>query len=136
MRTSTCVVLQHLDDVDRLLVGLGDRLPVVLAQTVEGVAALHGDAERRHVADLDRVVLAGADGLGQVEADLLAVDVERGDELDVADVVVAELDVHEPGHRARRVGVAVVVHALDEGRGAVADADDGDADGSHALSPS
>jgi hypothetical protein len=58
------------------------------------------DVERRDVGDLDGVVLAGDDRLGQVAADLLGVDVERGDELDVADVVVAELDVHEPGTRA------------------------------------
>ena len=38
----------------------------------------------------------------EVEADLLRVDVERGDELDVADVVVAELHVHETGHGAVR----------------------------------
>ena len=79
-----------------------DRLAVVLAETVVGHATLHGHAERRDVGDLDRVVLGGADGLGQVEADLLRVDVERGDELDVADVVVAELHVHETGHGAAR----------------------------------
>jgi hypothetical protein len=42
---------------------------------------------------------------GEVLADLLGVDVERGDELDVADVVRAELDVHQPGNRRFRVGV-------------------------------
>ena len=61
------------------------------------MAALDGDAGRRDVGDLDRVVLGGADRLGQVEADLLGVDVERGDELDVADVVVAELTCMRPG---------------------------------------
>ena len=125
--------LQRRDDVDRLCVGLGDGLAVVLAEAVEGVAALHDDAGRRHVADLDGVVLGGADRLGEVEADLLAVDVERGDELDVADVVVAELHVHQAGDGAGRVGVLVVLDALDERRGAVADADDGDANRTHFL---
>jgi hypothetical protein len=46
--------------------------------------------------ELDRVVL-GDDRLGQVEADLLGVDVEGGDELDVADVVAAELTCIRPG---------------------------------------
>ena len=77
-------LLEHLDDVDRLGVGLLDGLAVVLAETVEGGAALHLDAERRDVGDLDRVVLGGVDGLGEVLADLLVVDVERGDELHVA----------------------------------------------------
>jgi hypothetical protein len=62
-----------------------------------------------HVGDLDGVVLRGVDGLGEVLADLLVVDVEGGDELDVADVVVAEGDVHEARDGAGRVGVAVVV---------------------------
>jgi hypothetical protein len=45
------------------------------------VAALHRDAGGRHVGDLDGVVLGGVDRLGEVLADLLVVDVERGDEL-------------------------------------------------------
>ena len=39
----------------------------------------------------------------------VGVDVERGDELDVADVVAAEHDVHEAGHLVGRVGVLVVL---------------------------
>ena len=121
-------VTQHLRDVDRLLVRLGDRLPVEPAQPVEGVAALHRDVQRRDVGDLDRVVLAREDRLGQVPTHLLGVDVEGGDERDVPDVVAAEVDVHQPGYTARRIGVAVVVDALHERRGAVADADDRDPD--------
>ena len=82
----------------------------------------------RHLGELDRVVLARPDRLGEVLADLLDVDVEGGDELDVADVVAAEIDVHQAGHLLGGVGVLVVLDALDEGVGAVADADDRDAD--------
>ena len=117
-------VLEDLDDVDRLGVGLLDGLAVVLAEAVEGVAALDDDAGRRDVADADRVVLRGLRGVGQVEADLLGVDVERSDELDVGDVVVTERHVHQTGHGARGVGVLVVLDALDQGRRAVADAHD------------
>src|SRR6478735_7384058 len=46
----------------------------------------------------------------------------------VAHVVAAEVDVHQAGHLCAGVGVAVVVDALHECRGAVADADDRDAD--------
>ena len=64
-----------------------------------GHPALDRDAELREpaVAELQRVVLAGEDRLGEVLADLVGVDVERRRELDVADVVAAEVDVHEPG---------------------------------------
>ena len=60
------------------------------------------DAELADVGELDRVVLAGEDRLAEVETDLGGVDVERGDELDVADVVAAEHDVHEARARRRR----------------------------------
>lgn len=124
-------VLEDLDHVDRGLGGLLDRQAVVLAQAVQGVAALHGHALVGDVADLDRVVLAGADGVRKVEADLLRVDVERGDELDVTHVVVAELDVHQTGDLGRRVGVLVVLDALHQRGGAVAHADDGYANRTH-----
>ena len=95
-----------------------------------GHAALDGDVQVRDVFldELDRVVLARPDRLGEVLADLVGVDVECGRELDVADVVAAEVDVHEAGHALVRVGVLVVLDALHEGVGAVADADDGDPD--------
>ena len=56
--------------------------------------------ELRHVGELDRVVLARPDRLGQVLADLVGVDVEGRRELDVTDVVAAEVDVHETRHRS------------------------------------
>src|SRR5262249_4754350 len=51
-------------------------------------------------------------------------DVERGRELDVPDVIAAEVDVHEPRYELARVRVLVVLDALEEGVGAVAHADD------------
>ena len=86
---------------------------------------------RRDVGDLDRVVLGRVDRVGEVLPDLLGVDVERRDELHVADVVLAELDVHETGYEVRRVSVLVVLDALDQGRGAVAHAHDGHANLAH-----
>jgi hypothetical protein len=81
-----------------------------------------------HLGELHRVVLAGPDRLAEVLADLVGVDVEGRGELDVPDVVAAQVDVHEAGDVLVGVGVLVVVHALHEGARAVADADDGDAD--------
>ena len=43
-------------------------------------------------------------------------------------VVRAEHDVHQAGDLGVRVGIGVVMHPLNEGRGAVAHADDGDTD--------
>ena len=74
------------------------------------------------------VVRLGVDRLGQVLADLVLVDVEGRHELDVADVVAAEVDVHQPRDEVVGLGVLVVVAALDEAARAVADAHDGDPD--------
>ena len=119
-------VAQHLHHVDRLGRRLLDRLAVVLAEAVERRAALHLDLELADVGELDGVVLPGGDRLAEVEPDLGRVDVERGDEVDVAHVVAAEHDVHEAGDVFRRVGVAVVLDALDEAAGAVPHSGDGD----------
>ena len=81
------------------------------------------------------VVRLRVDRLGQVLADLVLVDVEGGHELDVADVVAAEVDVHQPGDEVVLLGVLVVVAALDEAARAVADADDRDADLAVAAAP-
>ena len=80
----------------------------------------------RHLRELDRVVRERPDRLGEVDADLALDDVEGRGELDVGDVVAAEIDVHEARDEAVAVGVLVVLDALEEGVGAVADADDGD----------
>ncbi|MFN8163913.1 MAG: hypothetical protein U0R26_08800 [Solirubrobacterales bacterium] len=86
------------------------------------------DAEVGHVGELDRVVLTRPHRLREVLPHLLDVDVEGGDKFDVADVVAAEFDMHQARNFVGRIGVLVVVDALDEGVGAVAYADDRDAD--------
>ena len=124
-------VLESLDDVHGLGLGLLDGQAVVLAQTIVGDTALHDNPGGRHISDLDGVVLGGIDGLGQVEADLLGIDVERCDELDVVDVVLPELDVHQTGNGGVRVSILVVLDSLNQRAGAVTHANDGDAHGSH-----
>ena len=99
----------------------------VLADPVVRHAARDRDAGLRHVGELDRVVRVRPDGVGEIDADLALDDVEGGRELDVRDVVAAEVDVHQPRDEGVTVGVLVVLDALEEGVGAVADADDGDA---------
>ena len=121
-------LLEDRRDVGRGAVGLRDDLAEVLAETVVRHAALHGHTRVGHVAEVDRVVLAADDGLGEILAHLVGVDVEGGHELDVADVVAAEVDVHETRHELVVGRVAVVVDALYERGCAVADANDGDAD--------
>ena len=120
-------LLEDLHDVGGLARRLRDLLLEVLAETVVRHAAVDGHAEVRHVGELDGVVLAGPDRLGEVLADLVLVDVECGAELDVADVVAAEVNVHQAGHGGVGIGVLVVLDSLHEGGGTVADADDGHA---------
>src|SRR5205807_2796633 len=69
----------------------------------------------------------GEDRVAEVLANLVGVDVESGRELDVADVVVAEHDVHQTGDELVRRRGAVEVDALDQRRGAVTYSNDLDA---------
>src|ERR1019366_4055084 len=124
-------VLEGLDDVHWLGLGLLDGEAVVLAQTVVGDSALDSDAGGRHVGDINGVVLGGVDGIGQVKADLRGIHVESSDELDVVDVVLPELDVHQAGDGGVRVRILVVLDSLNQRAGAVSHANDCDAHGSH-----
>ena len=66
-------------------------------------AARDLDAGLRHVGELDRVVRVRPHRLGEVDADLALDHVERGHELDVADVVAAEVRrASGPGRTGRR----------------------------------
>ena len=126
-------VAERLGDVDRWRVGLVDRLAVVPAEAVQRRTALHRDPQVWHLGEADRVVRLGQDGFGDVLADLLRVDVERGDDLDVADVVPAEIDVHQAGNGVVRVGVLVVLEPLHERGRAVPHADDRQSDLAHVV---
>ena len=64
----------------------------------------------------------------EVLADLVGGHVEGGGELDITDVIAAQVDVHEAGHEGVGRRVLVVLDALQQRVGAVADADDRDAD--------
>lgn len=60
------------------------------------------------------VLFSDAKIASEVETDLLGVDVEGGDELDVAHVVRAEPHMHQAGDCRILVGVLVVLHTLHE----------------------
>jgi hypothetical protein len=78
-----------------------------------GHPTLDRDAGLRHLREAVGVVLPGEDRLGEVLADLLAVDVEGRHELDVANVIAAEVDVHEARDEITVAGVLVVGPSLD-----------------------
>ena len=120
-------VLEDPDDVGGLPRGLGDLLLQVLAEPVVGHAAMDLDPEVRDIRELVGVVLTREDRRREILPDLLLVDVERGGELDVADVVPAEVHVHQAGHLLGRVRILVVLDALHERARAVADTDYRDA---------
>ena len=123
-------LLENADDVVGVAGSLLDDLRQVLADPVVRHPARDLDARLRlrDVGELVRVVGLGPDRLGEVLPDLGGRDVESGRELDVPDVVAAEVDVHQAGDELVLGRVLVVLDALDEGVGAVADADDRDAD--------
>ena len=83
----------------------------------------------------NRIVLLGSVKIASATSlpTLLASTSNAATTLDIADVVAAELDVHQAGDRIVRVGVLVVLQALDQGRGAVAQPHDRDANLTHAV---
>ena len=89
-----------------------------------GHASFDPDAEMRHVGELDRVVVAGEDGVGEILADLVLVDVERGRKFDIANVVTAQVHVHQTRDRCSGFGVAIELDALHQRRRAVAHSQD------------
>ena len=124
------VRLRLLEDPDHV-VGVArrllDDLREVLAEPVVRHPARDGDARLRDIGELDRVVRVRPDRVGEIGADLALDDVERRRELDVADVVAAEVDVHEAGDELVVRRVLVELDALEQRVRAVADADDRDA---------
>ena len=107
------------------MVGFFDEVGDVAADAVVGHTALDGDAQGGDFGEFDGVVGRGKDGGGEVFADLVFVDVEGGDNFDVLDAVVADLVVHNAGDFGGGRHFHILVDALHEGGGAIADADDG-----------
>ena len=118
--------LEDADDVGGRAGGLGNDLGEVLTQPIMGHAALDLDSQMGYVRELDRVVVSGEDRVREVLTNLIFVDVEGGGELDITDVVPAQVDVHQSGDRCPRLRVAVILDALDQRRGAVAHTQDRD----------
>ena len=112
--------------------GLGDRLAVVRAEAVERRAPLHGHAGRRDVGELDRVVRLGRrwPRRGRCRPSWRPRRTRRRARRRGRGSRRARR-ASGPGTRVGRVGVLVVLEALDERRRAVADADDRETDLAH-----
>ena len=95
--------------------------------------AMNRDVQRRHVGEFHRVVGRREDGFGEILPHFGGGDVEGRGELDVSDVVSPEPGVHQARNELVVGGVAIVLHALDEGRRAIPNTDDRDSDGSHGV---
>src|SRR5207302_10412966 len=78
-----------------------------------------------------RVVGRREDRLGEVATDLVARHIKSRDAFDVADVIAAELQMHQAGDRIAALGAAIELDPLDQRRGAITDADDRDPDFCH-----
>ena len=70
-----------------------------MADAVEDRAALHLDPRGARLGETHGIVGLGEDRLADVPADLAGLDVEGRGDLDVADMVAAEIDVHDAGRR-------------------------------------
>jgi hypothetical protein len=111
--------------------GLGDDLGKVVSQPVVGHTPLNRHPQTGDLREANRVVGLRRDGRAQVQADLVGVDVEGGDELDIADMIAAQPRAHEARDEAVVGHTLVVVDTLHQSGCAVTDSDHRNANRSH-----
>ena len=121
---------ENANDVIRGTGGLLDDLGHVFADTIVGHATGYLDTGFLHVAEPDCIVGWRVDGISEILAHLVRVDVDGGHELYITDVVTAQVHMHKAGHLLAGLGFPVIGHALYERRGAISHADDGNSHGS------
>ena len=97
-------------------------------------APLYLYSQVRHIAELVGVVGRGEHRLGEVFAHLILINIKGGDEVDIANVVTAQVNVHYPRHELVFFSFLVEVDPLDKRAGAVSHADDGNIDFGHCFS--
>ena len=107
-------VFQDADDVDGAARSLLHDIREVVPYAIVGHAPMNPDAKLGNVGELDGVVGAREDRLGHVQADFSGVDVERGRDLHVLDVVAGQVNVHQSGHGVVGVSPAVILDTLNQ----------------------
>ena len=104
----------------------------VLRVAVENAAHFHNRAgESDFVAKNLGAIGGRKDGFADVEPDFATVDVESGDDFDIAGAVGTNLFVHEADGGAIDRRAAVKIDSLNERAGTIAHPNDGDSDFSH-----
>ena len=77
--------------------------------------AMHLNAKLRDVGKSDGVIRFGVNRFTEIAAHFGRVDIKGGGELDVANVVTAELNMHQAGNELIGIRFAVKLNTLDEG---------------------
>ena len=125
--------LQRRGDIGRRQIRRTERFLIGIVRHVGGHAielrpGLHDDVGyRQRALENAGAVRLGEDRLLQRMADLAAIDVEGGDEFDVGAAIAADVLAHHAVELGIAVG-AVILHALDQRAGAIADTGDGNLD--------
>ncbi|MBA7582593.1 hypothetical protein ES708_24525 [subsurface metagenome] len=73
-----------------------------------------------HLTKLEGVVGWGKNSLGYILANLVLINIKGSHEIDITDMIPAEINVHQPGNKFVIFGFLIVVNALNQGGGAVA----------------
>ena len=104
----------------------------VLGKTVHDHAHFHDRAGKRDFfAKNFGAIGRRKDGLADVESDFAAIDIERGDDFDVARPIGADLAMHKADGAAVDPRAPIEIDTLDKGTGAITDTDNGDSNLSH-----
>ena len=114
------------DDIGRGTPRFFDHRADIFAQPVMGHAPVDSYVHVRDFGEFNGVVGVCPDGFAQIFADFAFDNIESGRELNIANVVAAKVDVHQPRYFVVFIGIAVIMDTLHQRIGTVAYANNGD----------
>jgi hypothetical protein len=77
-----------------------------------GHTSLNSDTGGGYLAKLKGVIGWAKNGVSQVIAYLVLIDIEGGDEIDIAHMISAQINMHKTGHKFRFLRLTVIVNTL------------------------
>jgi hypothetical protein len=86
----------------------------IFPQSIMRHTAMNGDVQVRHFRELEGVIWVGKDRLAEIFAHFTIYHIERRAKFDVADMIPAQIHVHEPGDTVSLIGIAVKMDTLNK----------------------
>ncbi len=79
-----------------------------------GHAPLHNHSRRGDIAEFEGVIWLSEDGLCYILPHLILIDIKRGNEVDITDMIASQIYMHQSGDEVVLSGAAVVMYSLNQ----------------------